>query len=96
MVNGITISRVPLTYAALFAVNEFAINLTSERIDDAYLKVFIVAQAVVAEVLSKLLAVRDGLKVAFEVDSDLVSHRNAILHVEKELLHCLTSNRSKE
>jgi hypothetical protein len=68
-------------------------DLTSQRIDDGYLKVFIVAQAVVAEVLSKLFAVLDGLQVAFEVNPDPVSHRDAILHVEKELLHCLASNR---
>jgi hypothetical protein len=37
-------------------------DLTSERIDDRYLKVFIVAQAVVAEVLSKFFAVLDGLE----------------------------------
>jgi hypothetical protein len=70
-------------------------NLTSERVDDGYLKVFIVAQAVVAEVLSELFAVLDGLPVAFEVDPDLVSHRDAIFHVEKEFLHRHTSNRFK-
>jgi hypothetical protein len=70
-------------------MDELAMNLTSKRVDDRYLKVFIVAQAVVAEVLSKLFAVLDGLQIAFEVDPDPVSHRDAILHVEKELLHCL-------
>jgi hypothetical protein len=70
-------------------------DLTSELVDDRYLKVFIVAQAVVAEVLSELSTVLDGLQVAFEVDPDPVSHRDAIFHVEKEFLHCQTSNRSK-
>jgi hypothetical protein len=42
-------------------VNELAMNLTSERVDDRYLKVFIVAQAVVAEVLCKLFAALDCL-----------------------------------
>jgi hypothetical protein len=65
-------------------------NLTPERVDDGYLKVLIVAQTVVAEVLSELFAVLDGLQVAFEVGPDLVSHRDAILHVEKELLHRAT------
>jgi hypothetical protein len=37
-------------------VNELAMNLTSERVEDRYLKVFIVAQTPVAEVLSKLFA----------------------------------------
>jgi len=70
-------------------------NLTSESVDDGYLKVFVVAQAVVAEVLSELFAVLDGLQVASEVGPDLVSHRDAILHVEIELLHRHTSNRLK-
>jgi hypothetical protein len=70
-------------------------NLTSDRVDDGYLKVLIVAQAVVAEVLSELFAVLDGFQITFEVDPDPVSHRDAILHVEKELLHRHTSNRIK-
>jgi hypothetical protein len=45
----------------LLPVNELTMNLTSERVDDRYLKVFIVAQAVVAEVLCKLFAVLDCL-----------------------------------
>jgi hypothetical protein len=56
------------------------------------LKVFIVAQAVVAEVLSKLFTVLNGLEVAIEVNPDFVSHWDAILHIEKECLHCLTSD----
>jgi hypothetical protein len=45
--------------------------------------------------LSELFAVLDGFRVAFEVDPNPVSHRDAILHVEKELLHRHTSNRFK-
>jgi hypothetical protein len=67
-------------------------NLTSEPVDDRYLKVLIVAQAVVAEVLSELFAALNGFQVAFEVDPDPVSHRDAILHVEKDLLHRHTPN----
>jgi hypothetical protein len=75
--------------SALLAVNDLTINLTPERVDDSYLKVLIVTQAVVAEMLSKLLAVFDGLEVAFQVDPDPVSHRDTILHIEKELLHAV-------
>jgi hypothetical protein len=56
-------------------VNELAMNLTSEPVDDRYLQVLIVAQAVVAEVLSELFAALNGFQVAFEVDPDPVSHR---------------------
>jgi hypothetical protein len=71
-------------------------NLTSKLVDDAYLKVFVVAQAVVAEVLSKLFAVLDGFQVAFEVDPDPVSRRDTIFHIEKELLHAVPQIASLE
>ena len=45
----------------LLAVNELTMNLTSERVDDGYLKVLIVAQAVVSKMLSKLFGVLDSL-----------------------------------
>jgi hypothetical protein len=68
-------------------MNELAMNLTSERVDDSYLQVLIVAQTAVAEVLCKRLAVRDGLQVAFEVDPDPISEWNTVYHIEKEFLH---------
>jgi hypothetical protein len=74
-------------------VNELAMDFPSSRVDDGYLKVLIVAQAVVAEMLRKLFAVRDSLKITVEIDPDPISKRDAILHIEKELLHCRTSNR---
>jgi hypothetical protein len=67
-------------------------DFTPERVDDGYLKVLIVAQAVLAKVLCKLFAVLDALLVAFKVDPDPISERDAIFHIEKELLHCLTSD----
>jgi hypothetical protein len=73
-------------------VNELAMDFPSDRVDDGYLEVLIVAQAAVTEMLCELFAVRDGLKVAVEVDPDPVSKRDAIFHIEKELLHCRTSN----
>jgi hypothetical protein len=36
--------------------------------------------------------VLNGLEVAIEVNPDFVSHWDAILHIEKEFLHCLTSD----
>jgi hypothetical protein len=71
----------------LFPMNELAMDFPSERVDNGYLEILIVAQAVVAEMLCKLLAVRDSLKIAFEVDPDPISKRDAILHIKKELLH---------
>jgi hypothetical protein len=68
-------------------MNELAMDFPSERVDNGYLEILIVAQAVVAEMLRKLLAVRDSLKIALEVDPDPISKRDAIFHIEKELLH---------
>jgi hypothetical protein len=77
----------------LFPMNELTMDFPSERVDNGYLKVLIVTQAFIAEMLRKLSAVRDGFKIAFEVDPDPISKRDAIFHIEKELLHCRTSNR---
>ena len=71
-------------------MNELTMDFPSERVDNGYFKVLIVAQAVVAEMLSKVSAVRDSLKIAFEVEPDPISKRDAIFHIEKELLHCRT------
>jgi hypothetical protein len=74
-------------------VNELAMDFPSSRVDDGYLKVLIVAQAFVTEMLRKLFAVRDSFKIAVEVDPDPISKRDAIYHIKKERLHCRTSNR---
>jgi hypothetical protein len=77
-------------------VDELAVNLASEVVDDRYLEVLIVVQAAVAKVPGKLLAVRDGFQVSFEVDPDPVPHRDAVFHIEKEFLHCQPSNHFNE
>jgi hypothetical protein len=68
-------------------MNVFAMNLATGRVDDRYLQILVVAQAVVAEVLSKLFAMIDRVGVGLEIDSDPVPERNAIFHIEKEFLH---------
>jgi hypothetical protein len=77
-------------------VDELAVNLASEVVDDRYLEVLIVVQAAVAKVPRKLLAMCDGFQIAFEVDSDPVPHRDAVFHIEKEFLHCQPSNHFNE
>jgi hypothetical protein len=62
-------------------------NLATGRVDDRYLQILVVAQAVVAEVLSKLFAMIDRVGVGLEIGSDPVTERNAIFHIEKEFLH---------
>jgi hypothetical protein len=72
-------------------MNELAMNLATERIDDGYLKVLIVAQTVVAKFQSEDFAMRNRVGIALELNPDPVSHRDAIFHIEKEFLHRFTS-----
>jgi len=53
-------------------VNELAVNLAAERVDDGYLQFLVVSQAAVTDVLRKLLAVLDRFGVACELDADAV------------------------
>jgi hypothetical protein len=62
-------------------------NLSPVFVDYQYLKVLVVPQAVVAEVLRDLFAVIDRLSIGVELNSDAVSHRNAVFHIEKEFSH---------
>jgi hypothetical protein len=62
-------------------------NLPPVFVDNQYLKVLVVPQAVVAEVLRDLFAVTDRFSIRVELNPDAVSHRNAIFHVEKEFSH---------
>jgi hypothetical protein len=68
-------------------VNELAMNFASQRVDDGYLKVLIVAEAFVAKVLRKHPGVLDRFNVGVELNSNPVSHRNAIFHIEEKCLH---------
>jgi hypothetical protein len=69
------------------AVNKLAMNLPPVFVDNQYLEVLVVPQAVVAEVLRDLLAVTDRFGIGVELDADAVSHRDAVFHVEKEFSH---------
>ena len=73
-------------------MDELTMNLASERVDYRYLKVLIVGEAAITKMLRKLFAVLDSLPVAFKIDPDAISERDAIFHIEKEFLHGLTSD----
>jgi hypothetical protein len=79
----------PQTETALFwlAVNKLAINLSADLVDNQYFKVLIVPQAFIAEVLRDLLAMLDRFSIRVELNADAISIRNAVFHIEKELLH---------
>jgi hypothetical protein len=75
--------------AGLFrlAMNKLAMNLPPVFVDNRYLKVLVVPQAIVAEVLRDLFAVTDRFSIGVELNADAVSRRDAIFHVEKEFSH---------
>jgi hypothetical protein len=74
-------------FAAGFPVNELAMNFPSERIEHGYLEVLVVAETLVAEVLGEHPAVLDRLNIGVEFNSNPVSQRNAIFHIEEKCLH---------
>ena len=77
--------------AVLLPVNELAINLSPKRIDHRYLKVLVVAEALVAEVLGNFFAMPNRFCICLELDPNYISMRDAIFHVEEKLLHAITS-----
>jgi hypothetical protein len=79
------------TEAVLLAVNELAINLSPKRIYHRYLKVLVVAETLVAEVLGNFSAMPNRFCICLELDPNRISMRDAILHVEEKLLHAITS-----
>ncbi len=72
-------------------MNELAMNLSPKRIDHRYLKVFIVAEALVAEVLGNFPAMPNRFCICLELDPNCIPMRDAILHIEEKLLHAITS-----
>jgi len=71
----------------LTPMNEFAMNLTAERVDNGYLKVLIVSQAVSVKVLCEDPAMCDRVGIVVEFQSDSISHRDAVFHIEEKFLH---------
>jgi hypothetical protein len=71
----------------LIAMNELAMNLAAERINDGYLKILIVAQTIVSKFQSEDSTMGNRLGIRIEVDADPISHRDAIFHVKEEFLH---------
>jgi hypothetical protein len=72
-------------------VNELAMNLAAQRVDHGYLKVLIVAEALVAEVLGNFSAMPNRFRICLELDPDCISMRDTVFHIEEKLLHAITS-----
>ncbi len=68
-------------------MNEFAMNLTSERVDDGYLEILVVGKAFIEKMLCEGSAMGNRVGIVFEFESDPVSHRDTIFHIEEKFLH---------
>jgi hypothetical protein len=77
------------------AVNELAMNLASQRVDHGYLKVLIVAEALVAEVPGNFSAMSNRFCICLELDPNCIPMRDTIFHIEEKLLHAVTSGDTK-
>jgi hypothetical protein len=71
----------------LFPVNELAMYFPTRSANHGYLKLFVVTQAFVAEVLCKLFAVNDRFSASLELNTDTIPHWNAVFHVKEKNCH---------
>jgi hypothetical protein len=71
----------------LSPMNVLAMNLTSERVDDRYLKILIVGKTIFVKVLCEDSAMCNRVGIGLELQSNPISHGNAIFHIKEELLH---------
>jgi hypothetical protein len=62
-------------------------NLTSERVDDGYLKILVVCKAFIEKMLCEGFAMRNRVGVGFELQSNPISHRDAVFHIKEKFLH---------
>jgi hypothetical protein len=72
-------------------MDELAMNLSTGRVDNRYLKVLIVGKTISVEMLCKDSAMRDCVSIRLELDPDFISKRNPVLHIEEIQLHRTTS-----
>ena len=68
-------------------MNKFAMNLTSERVDDGDLKILVVGKAFIEKMLCEGFAMRDRVGIGFELQSNPISHGDAVFHIEEKFLH---------
>jgi hypothetical protein len=71
----------------LSPMNELLMNLTAKRVNDGYLKILIVSQAISVKMLSQNPAMSDRVGVVLEFQSDSISQRDAVFHIKEKFLH---------
>jgi hypothetical protein len=70
-------------------MNEFAVNLTSERVDYGYLEVLIIGKAIAIKVLCEDPAMRNRFGIGVELQPNAIPHGDAVFHVKEEFLSAL-------
>jgi hypothetical protein len=68
-------------------MNEFAVNLASERVDDGYFKILVVGKAFIEKMLRDCFAMRDRVGIGFELQSNPIPHGDTVFHVKEKFLH---------
>jgi hypothetical protein len=68
-------------------MNELAMNLTAERVDNRYLQVFIVSQAISVKMLGEDSAVCDRVGIVLKFQPNPISQRDAVFHIKEIFLH---------
>jgi hypothetical protein len=71
----------------LVPVNVLTMYFSTGSANHRYLKLFVVAQAVVAKMLRELFAVFDRFQIGIKLNTDAIPHRNAIFHIKEEQRH---------
>jgi len=68
-------------------MNEFAVNLASQRVDDGYLEILVVGKAFIEKMLRECFAMRNRVGIGFELQSNPIPHGDAVFHVKEKCLH---------
>jgi len=68
-------------------MNELAMNLATRRVDYGYLKVLIVVKTFTEKTSGHNAAMRDRVGIRLKFDSESVSKRNTVYHIEEKFLH---------
>jgi hypothetical protein len=71
----------------LSPMNEFAVNLAPEFVDDGYLEILVVGKAFIEKMLCDCCAMCNRVGIGFELQSNPIPHGNAVFHVKEKCLH---------
>jgi hypothetical protein len=71
----------------LSPMNEFAVNLAPEFVDDGYLKILVVGKAFIEKMLCDCFAMCNRVGIGFELQSNPIPHGDAVFHVKEKFLH---------